>query len=317
LELPILILSWKRPKQTELVIESLKRIKPINIYLASDGPNLNNQKEIILVNQTRNILDQKIDWPCQTHKLYSSINQGCRLGVSNAINWFFENVKEGIILEDDCVPHPDFFQFVEVLIDRFRDDKRIWTISGNNYQNGKWRGDGSYYLSRFPHCWGWATWKDRWTKYSDEKFIWQRLKKAKMTHNLFLSKRELKYWGTIFEKLYKENKPDSWAYRWFLVCQSYGALNVLPNENLVSNIGFSSNATHTKEGESPIKLRFSHDEPTGILPVKEPSFMIRSLDADNFTFMNHFNPRIYIRIIKKIKFLFKKFIINFRFYKFK
>ena len=132
-----------------------------------------------------------------------------------------------------------------------------------------------------------------------------------MTQNLFINKRELKYWSLIFERLYKENKPDSWAYRWFLVCQAYGALNILPNENLVNNIGFSSNATHTKEGESPIKLNFRHDQPTGLLPIKEPSFIIRSFDADNFTFMNYFKPRLHIKLLNKIKFLFKKIKNNF------
>ncbi|MDC3164361.1 glycosyltransferase family 2 protein [Prochlorococcus sp. AH-716-F13] len=311
MELPILILAWKRPNHTKEVIQSLKDIKPKNIYLACDGPNPNNEKEINLVNKTRYILENEINWPCKKLKLYSAKNQGCRLGVSKAINWFFENVSEGIILEDDCIAHPDFFKFSEILIDRFRDDKRIWSISGNNYQRGIWRGNGSYYFSKFPHCWGWATWKDRWTHYSEEELIWQKIKNSNMTQNIF-PKKEYKYWESIFEKLYKYNKPDSWAYRWFLVCQAYGGLSVLPNINLVKNIGFDSTATHTNKGECPIKLKHKKTESTGLIPLKEPTFIIRSIDADNFTFINFYNARFHIKIINKCKFLINKFKEIFR-----
>lgn len=310
MKLPLLILAWKRPFHTLKLVNAIRDVKPKKIFLACDGPDLSKEKEIELVNQTRSILDKEINWQCEKHKLYSSFNRGCRLGVTNAINWFFENVNEGVILEDDCIPHPDFFKFTELLIDRFRDDKRIWTISGNNYQNGIWRGDGSYYFSKFPHCWGWATWKDRWQNYPEEKFVWERLNNAKMLDNIFTSRKELRYWRLIFNNLYKENRPDSWSYRWFLLCLAKGGLNVLPNQNLVQNIGFNPTATHTKRGKSPIPLNFKNNESSGLLPLIEPSFIIRSNDADNFTFLTHFAPRIHIKIINKLNFLFKKFFLK-------
>lgn len=310
MKLPLLILAWKRPFYTSQLINAIREVKPKNIFLACDGADLYNEEEIKLVKHTRHVLDHEIDWECEKHKFYSSFNQGCRLGVTRAINWFFENVSEGVILEDDCIPHPDFFKFTELLIDRFRHDKRIWTISGNNYQNGRWRGDGSYYFSKFPHCWGWATWRDRWEIYPEEKFTWEKLNKAKMLHSIFTTRKELRYWSPIFDKLYQENKPDSWSYRWFLLCQAKGALNVLPNQNLVQNIGFNSKATHTKTGESPIQLNFKNSESTGILPLVEPSFIIRSNEADNFTFRTHFAPRVSTKIINKLKYLFKKIFLD-------
>ena len=309
MKLPLLILAWKRPLYTSKLINAIKEVKPKNIFLSCDGADLNNKEEIELVNQTRHVLDHEIDWKCEKHKFYSSYNQGCRLGVTRAINWFFENVSEGVILEDDCIPHPDFFKFTELLIDRFRDDKKIWTISGNNFQNGNWRGDGSYYFSKYTHCWGWATWKDRWGFYKEEEFIWKKLNKAKILDNIFTTKKEVRYWSSIFKKLYEENKPDSWAYRWFLVCQSKGALNVLPNQNLVQNIGFNSSATNTKRGKSPIQLKYKNIESTGIFPLVEPSFKIRSNDADNFTFRTHFAPPIQSRVINKLRTLFTNNII--------
>ena len=305
MKLPILIIAWKRPFCTSKLINAIRDVKPRYIFLACDGANLNNKEEIELVKQTRDILDREIDWPCEKLKLYSPFNQGCRLGVTRAINWFFENVSEGVILEDDCIPHPEFFKFAEHLIDRFRDDKKIWTISGNNYQNGIWRGDGSYYFSKFTHCWGWATWKDRWKFYAEEEFIWEKLNKAKMLDNLFPTRKELRYWTSIFKKLYQKNKPDSWAYRWFLVCQSKGALNILPNQNLVQNIGFNSSGTNTKRGKSPIQLNYKINESTGIFPLVDPTFKIRSIDADTFTFRTHFAPPIHIRVINKLMILFK------------
>ena len=142
MELPILIIAWKRPEHLRQVIKSMTFLKPKNIYLACDGYNPNNKQEENLVKQTREIIESEINWPCKKKRLYSKYNLGCRLGVSRAISWFFENVSEGIILEDDCVPHPDFFKFCEILLNRFRDEKRIWTITASNYQDGNWRGNG-------------------------------------------------------------------------------------------------------------------------------------------------------------------------------
>jgi len=152
---PLLLIAWRRPHTLRHVLTAIRSVAPAKIYIACDGPSSDRPGEAEKVAATRIVIDQEIDWPCQIIRRYSEKNQGCRLGVSNAISWFFDNEEEGIILEDDCVPHPDFFPCCSELLARYRDDERVWCISGSNFQDDQWRGVGSYYFSRYNHCWGW------------------------------------------------------------------------------------------------------------------------------------------------------------------
>jgi hypothetical protein len=147
-------------------------VAPKRLYVACDGPNPDCPGEAEKVAATRAVIEQEIDWPCQIERLYSDVNQGCRLGVSRAISWFFEQVEEGIILEDDCVPHPDFFPYCTALLERYRHDMRIWSVCGSNFQLGHRRGDASYYFSIHGDSWGWATWRRAWVCHESAVTNW-------------------------------------------------------------------------------------------------------------------------------------------------
>ena len=154
---PVLLIAWKRPKHLKKVIESLRLYRPSKIYFACDGPR-EELEEKIKVEKTRAIIDNEINWPCKIYKLIRERNKGCKLAVSEAISWFFSENDEGIILEDDCVPNPFFYNYCEELLNKYRNNKSIISVSGNNFQEGNLIGDGSYYLSKYTHIWGWATW---------------------------------------------------------------------------------------------------------------------------------------------------------------
>jgi hypothetical protein len=277
---PLLILSYNRPNHLRLLIDTLRPLAPTSLFLATDGPNPNHPYDEDKVRANRVILAQSIDWPCHIRNFHSSTNQGCRKAVSRSISWFFEHVEEGIILEDDCIPHPDFFLYSSTLLNRFRHDLRVWSISGNNFQQGRWRGDGSYYFSRYSHCWGWATWRSRWQFYDDELVHWPALRDSGLLETIFEDPRERLYWVSIFDMLYTHNKPDSWAYRWFLTCLVNSGLTTLPNQNLVKNIGFGPDATHTLGSTNPTS------ELRPLKNIIDPSFIIRDIHADRVTF-NH------------------------------
>jgi hypothetical protein len=236
---------------------------------------------------TRAVIEQEIDWPCQIERLYSDVNQGCRLGVSRAITWFFEQVEEGITLEDDCVPHPDFFPYCATLLERYRHDPRVWCISGNNFQNGQWRGDGSYYFSRYNHCWGWASWRRCWQHYDAELSQWPALRDSGLLYTIFEDPAERKYWSAIWQRLVDKGKPDSWAYRWTFTCLANGGLTALPNRNLVSNVGFGDDATHTTGKAIDTRV----DD--GIDLRDHPSFLLRNSAADRYTFDEVFGGKWY------------------------
>ena len=300
MQLPILILAWKRPTHVKKVISSLRKIEPKNIFVSCDGADSNNKLEYNLVEDTKEIIQKEIDWECNKSYNFRKKKLGCRFGVSEGINWFFQHVEEGVIIEDDCIIHPHFFQLSEVLLEKYRFDYRIGSISASNLQNGIKRGSSSYYFSKYHHCWGWATWKKRWENYDQELASWIYIKRNKLERQIFGTNTEIRYWNRIFEKLYYFNKPDSWAYRWFLSCQMNRLISIIPNINLCENIGFGKDGTNTIKGESPIKIDTDEISKFSLLPIKHPEFIIPSSLADEYTFRNHYNPSLKTRIINKI-----------------
>lgn len=282
---PVLLIAWRRPHTLRQVINAIRPVAPSRVFVACDGPNPNRPGEEEKVAATRAVIDCEIDWPCQIERLYSDVNQGCRLGVSRAITWFFGQVEEGIILEDDCVPHPDFFTYCTTLLKRYRDDTRVWCISGNNFQKGQWRGDGSYYFSRYNHCWGWASWRRCWSHYDAELTHWPKLRNSKLLNTIFEDPVERQYWSNIWQKLLEKGQPDTWDYQWTFTCLSNSGLTALPNRNLISNVGFGEDATHTTAKASNTSIG------NGIDASCHPLFVLRDCSADLYAFREHYGGK--------------------------
>lgn len=282
MDIPILILAWRRPDTLRQLTNAIRLVAPTRLFVACDGPNLECAGEVEKVAATRQVIEQEIDWPCQVELLYSEVNQGCRLGVSRAVNWFFEHVEEGIILEDDCIPNPDFFVFCSALLERYRLDMRVWCISGNNFQDGIWSGDGDYFFGQIPMCWGWATWRSRWEHYDSDLKKWPLSKKYSLMKTLMPDAVMRSYWTNIWERLWVSNQPDSWAYRWVFTCVFERGLTVLPKVNLVENVGFGVDATHT------ISMKLTRPAlPLHSLSLSHPSY-IASLPANDAFIFNHY-----------------------------
>ena len=279
---PLLLIAWRRPHTLRQVIDAIRPVAPTCLYVACDGPNSERPGEAEKVAATRAVIEHYIDWPCQIERLYSDVNQGCRLGVSRAITWFFEQVEAGIILEDDCVPHPDFFPYCSALLERYRHDTRVWCISGNNFQNGQWRGDGSYYFSRYNHCWGWASWRRCWQHYDPDLSQWQALRDSGLLETIFEDPLELSYWSGIWQRLLDSGEPDTWDYQWTFTCISNSGLTALPNRNLVSNVGFGEDAAHTTTVAAPTVAN------QGLGELTHPLFVLRDGEADRYNFKIHF-----------------------------
>ena len=296
LKTAVLFMVFNRPDTTKQVFEAIRKAKPPKLYVAADGPRADKTGEQEKCEQVRRIATQ-LDWDCEVKILFREKNLGCRIGVSSAIDWFFENEEEGIILEDDCLPSQSFFWFCEELLERYRDDMRIMAVSGDNFQKGPARNEFSYYFSRFNHCWGWASWRRAWSYYEKDMQSWPYIRDNDYMQDILLDKAAVKYWGKIFETAYR-NEIDSWAYRWTFSCWVQNGLTVLPNVNLVSNIGFDGDATHTTGKDnansqiSVFNLSFS---------LKHPNWMIKDKRADDYTQKTHFNqPNIFYRVIRRL-----------------
>jgi len=289
-ETPVLLIVWNRPDETRMVLESIKRAKPNHLFVAGDGPREGSASDRRLIAETQNVVTELVDWPCNLQTSYSDENKGCRSGVVRAIDWFFANVTAGIILEDDCVPHPDFFTFCSVMIDRFRDDTRIMSITGDNSAGVSSTNGESYCFVRYPHIWGWATWRRAWNLYDRDLELWDAVRGSGRIEDVFPDAAERETWVPIFNRLRDEGVPNTWDWQWAATCFLHSGLSVQPTVNLVRNVGFNSSATHT----TAPSLRA--DCPTRpMLPLKHPLAVIRSRSAEQEIFWRtqaELNPRL-------------------------
>jgi hypothetical protein len=295
LNTPVAFLIFNRPDTTERVFAEIARARPPELLVVADGPRSDQPGDREKCDAARAVID-RVDWDCNVLKNYSDENLGCRRRVSSGLDWVFDTLEEAIILEDDCLPHPTFFRFCEELLEFYRDDERIMMISGDNFQFGRKRTPYSYYFSLYTHIWGWASWRRAWKHYDVEMKLWPEIKNGSWLHDLLLDRRAIKYWTKTFQRVY-EGKIDTWDYSWTFACWSQNGLTILPNENLISNIGFREDGTHTASSTRTANM------PTKDLdfPLKHPPFVIRDVHADERTSKLFFTPTFFNRLQTKLK----------------
>lgn len=302
---PVLFLVFNRPEPTKQVFEQIRLAKPKQLFIAADGPRAHKEGEAERCAQVREIATQ-VDWECEVKTLFRDQNLGCKKAVSSAIDWFFTQVEQGVILEDDCVPNLSFFTFAQELLNKYADDERVMMISGDNFQNGQKRGEASYYFSCYPHIWGWATWRRAWGKYYDvEMKSFPEYKAAGRIKEVFSNPVEQQFWMNNFQEVY-DGKVDTWDFQWVYAIFSRQGLCAVPNVNLISNIGFNSDATHTKTGgEGSANLT------TGNLgEIIHPKVVERNVEADEYESKHVFHIKSVgeLSLKSRIKLLLRKFL---------
>lgn len=238
----------------------------------------------------RAIIDH-VDWNCEVLKNYSDINLGCGKRLSTGITWLFEQVEEAIILEDDCLPNLSFFRFSEQMLERYREDERIMMISGTNFL-GEWKSTTqSYHFSYYGGIWGWASWKRAWNYFDYEIKLWQQAEIRNRIRDVLGSDKQFKVREKVLWQAYtKNNNYDSWDYQWSFARLSQSGLSIVPSRNLVSNLGFDKNATHTTSISSEVaQLKTFNLE----LPLRFNNFMAVDREYDKRLFTRLFKRKIY------------------------
>ena len=274
LKAPVALFIFNRPDTTEKVFYAIRQAKPSKLLIISDGPRLNNQDDEKKCKDAREIV-KHVDWPCEVFTNYSPINLGCKIRMVSGLNWVFSIVPEAIIFEDDCVPHPAFFRFCDELLEYHRYDERIAMISGNNFGLEKNNAEYSYSFSKIPYIWGWASWKRAWKNYDANINSWPDKKNKKLLKNILHKRKFIKYWSKTLEAIYKNRINDVWDFQWTFSCWMQKSLCIIPKNNLVSNIGFGSGATHTKKindlsGAKTFPISFPLIHPP-VIPYKKAS----------------------------------------------
>lgn len=241
----VLFLIFNRLDTTRRVLAEIRKARPPRFYIACDGARKNREGEAEVVAELRKFVLDGIDWNCEVKTLFREENLGCGKAVSGAITWFFENEEDGIILEDDCLPNPSFFRYCEELLDYYKDNKKIMHITGSqfipNFDNG-----ASYYFAKIMHCWGWASWRDRWAQYnfSLKDYEEDNIKNFSRNRNV------QNYWLNILKKM-KNEEINTWDYQWVFKIVEKDGLCINPAKNLISNIGFCESSTHTADKNNP------------------------------------------------------------------
>jgi len=275
---PVLFIVFNRPDTTRRVFEAIRAARPPRLYVAADGPRPHKAGEAERCESVRR-LATAVDWPCELKTLFSDKNLGCKLGEASAMNWFFENEPEGIVLEDDCLPNASFFSFCDELLERYRDDSRVMCISGDNFISETWVPPDSYYFSKYPYCWGWASWRRAWRHYDVDMNGWRTGSKDELLECMLPEQPQARaYWGDIFDRV-STGGIDTWDYQWVYACWKHGGLSCTPRANLISNIGFGPGATHTVNPDSKHALL-----PAGTLdtPLQHPTSILASAYADRW-----------------------------------
>jgi hypothetical protein len=271
----VAFIIFNRPQYASRVFEAIRKARPPLLLVIADGPREGHREDREGCRLSRALID-RVDWDCEVRKNYSEINLGCGRRVASGISWVFDQVEEAIILEDDCVPDITFFQFCEELLERYRTDQRIGQIGGVNYQSARGGMKHSYYFSRHPYIWGWASWRRAWEGYDFNMELWPLLRERGWLAHLFEDKGTVRYYTFNFDKTH-QRIIDTWDYQWFFHCWVNNRLSILPELNLVSNIGYDYvYATHTR-----MKSRLANVpvEPISF-PLVHPPFVMRDLVAD-------------------------------------
>lgn len=274
---PVAFFIFNRPELTARVFQAIRRAQPQTLLVVADGPRGPENQE--RCQQARAVIEQSLDWECQLLTNFAEQNMGCGRRVATGLDWVFSLYEEAIILEDDCLPASSFFTFCETLLAYYRHDARIMHISGNNFQGGIPRTANSYYFSKYAHSWGWASWRRAWQHYDITLASWPAIKKDNLMQEICDSEQESEYWTRIFEDIFTTRNYYTWDYMWHYACWSQHGLSIIPRVNLVSNIGFGSDATHTTEIAPQAAL------PTAELSeIQHPPVVIRHRTADHYDF---------------------------------
>ena len=289
---PVLFIIFNRPETTKKVFEAIRKYKPTKLFIAADGSRRGKQGEVERCVEARKITEQ-IDWPFEVKRLYRDKNLGCKLAVSSAIDWFFKNVEDGIILEDDCLPNSSFFRFCENMLDIYRNDEKVMCISGDNFLPKKMQKKNDYYFSKYVHIWGWATWRRAWKNYDVNIKDWPEIKKKGTINKYFDNFLEKTYWQTLFDAVYR-GKINTWDYQFVYHIWKTGGVSVMPNTNLISNIGFGKNAAHLKSKKSSLSKLGTN---TLNAEIKKRSVKLNRM-ADTYSRKNIFSINL-INVLKQ------------------
>lgn len=314
-ETAVLLIFFNRPDVLKETFAAIKEARPRKLYLAQDGPRPGNLEDKNLIEACRKIVEM-IDWDCEVHTRYSEINQGCGMGPFSAINWVFQFEDEAIILEDDCIASASFFTFCDLMLERYRNDERIFMITGCNFELETQNNKNSYFFGLSGTNWGWATWKRNWDKmdyncsWIESKDIVKHLKEMFKRESSSKYKRELRYFEETYRRLKSGENISYWDVQWQAIRYLNHQLSIIPAKNLITNIGLGPTSTHAKHRRIPERyystvgeIHFGYNTRYELtFPLTHPAYVQRNYEYDDKIDKN-ISPSIFKKVLIKLRIL--------------
>lgn len=285
-ETPVLYITFARPEYASQSFAAIKKAQPKKLYFYSNKARTDRPDEVARNEEVRSYVKQ-IDWDCEVKTWFREEYVDVFTSLWGAIDWVFDNEEKAIIIEEDVVASLAFFDFIDKTIDKYQQNKKIWYINGNNALDGISPDNLSYFASRMPSIFGWASWRDRWLKLDRRMEKWPDLKNTSKFY---------KYWGCSFisiiqsiyfdryYKLLRKNQDYKGPWDWitFYNMVLFGTYAIIPKYNLSADIGVVGD-NHKSNTVSPLavitysKAQYDIDnEPTNCSPT--------SYDFRNFIF---------------------------------
>lgn len=298
---PVLLVTFNRPDNAQKIFNAIKQVRPAKLYLFSDAPRKGNETDASNVNKCRSLLEQ-VDWHCEVKTKFETVNQGCGPGPMSAISWMFQNEEKGIILEDDCLPDESFFSYCEYMLDKYEHQPRVMHIAGTRWNDEYKVESKDHFFSTIGHIWGWATWKRAWQLYDYEMRSWEKKKGRKLIKSRLQNRLLTEFWVDSFEYTYRNNPrlKHAWDYQWQYTLFQHNGLSVVPDVNLVSNIGVQG--VHSSENDAD-KTSFHRHTSPWLNKRQHHQTIMPQHDFDQYH-IEHFFMRD-VKAVRKMKLLIK------------
>lgn len=277
IDVPVYLNFFNRPDTFQYVFEAVKKAKPSKLFLSCDGPRANREDDVENVKKCQKIAEQ-IDWECEVHKNYSEENLGCGMRMYSGISWAFEYVDRLIVLEDDCVPSQDFFPFCEELLEKYKEDNRIYMINAMNHLIRYEATPNSYFFGP-GCCWGWATWKRAWQQMDFQ------MKFMDDEYSMRCIERKYPFYKNAYEEGKKKKsildsgkKLSSWTYQSGMAAALESQMAIVPSVNLITNIGLTADSEHAVNNIRKLsrvtRQYFNAPTPQMTFPLKHPGYVV-------------------------------------------
>jgi hypothetical protein len=245
---------FRRPETTARVFAEIRKARPNKLYVIADGAREGKPEEQELVQRTRDVVSE-IDWPCEVTRVYAEQNLGLRQRIFTGLDHVFSREDSAIVLEDDCLPSQSFFRFCSELLETHEENEKVAIVSGFNFAPSK-RLQAGYFYSTSTYIWGWATWARTWKEFraSPQVEFWTK-EETNDIKSTFASKIQMR---EFLGMMAIANTLNTWDISLAVWIRQVKKLTIVPRLNLVENIGFGAEATHTKFEAFDVQIPISN-----------------------------------------------------------